>query len=159
MNDPAREPVNEWVALGPSGIHGHGAYARRAIPAGTEVIEYLGERVSKAESERRCLAENPYIFTVNEEWDLDGDVPGNPARFLNHSCDPNCEAQQDGDRIWIVALRPIEPGEELTFNYGYELESWRDYPCACGAKNCLGYMVAEEHWAEVRREIAAPPAV
>jgi len=158
MNDaPAPEPVNEWVVLGPSGIHGRGGYARCAIPAGTALLEYLGERVDKAESARRCEAENPYIFTVNDEWDLDGDMPWNPARFLNHSCDPNCEAEQDGDRIWIVARRPIEPGEELTFNYGYDLESWRDHPCACGARNCLGYILAEEHWPAVSAALKAEP--
>ncbi len=153
MDPSALEPVNEWMGLGPSGIHGRGAYAHRAIPADMEVIEYVGERIAKDESERRCLAENPYIFTINDEWDVDGDVPWNPARYLNHSCAPNCEAQQVGDRVWIVALRPIEAGEELTFNYGYGLEDWRDYPCRCGAPNCLGYIVAVEHWEAVRREL------
>lgn len=153
MSLAAREPVNEWVALGGSGIHGRGGFARRAIPAGTPVIEYVGERIGKAESARRCEAENPYIFILDETWDLDGAVAWNPARFLNHSCGPNCEAQREGHRLLIVAKRPIEAGEELTFNYGYGLDSWRDYPCACGANNCLGFIVGEEHWPAVREEL------
>jgi hypothetical protein len=156
-----REPVNEWLELGSSGIHGRGGFARCAIPAGTSIIEYLGERVAKEESNRRCVEGNPYIFTINDEWDIDGDVAWNPARFLNHSCGPNCEAQQEGDRIWLVSLRDIEPGEELTFNYGYDIGEWRDYPCGCGAPNCLGFIVAEEFHEQVRleltREIAATP--
>lgn len=154
-----REPVNEWWEVGPSGIHGRGGFARRAIPAGTSLVEYVGERVNKEESSRRCVEGNPFIFTVNDTWDIDGDVPWNPARYLNHSCAPNCEAQQEEDRIWLVALRDIAPGEELTFNYGYDIGEWRDYPCGCGAPNCLGYIVAEEFHDRVRdeltREIAA----
>lgn len=153
-----RQSVNEWLEVGLSGIHGTGGFARCAIPAETHVIEYVGERVDKAESARRCEIGNPYVFTINDEWDIDGDVPWNPAKFLNHSCGPNCEAQQDGDRIWIVAVRDIAPGEELTFNYGYDLESWRDYPCRCGAVQCQGYIVAEEHWAEVARIVAREQA-
>lgn len=156
------QAVNEWLEIRSSTIHGRGGFARTRIPADTSIIEYLGEKVDKAESGRRCEAGNPFIFTVNEEWDLDGAVDWNPARFLNHSCSPNCEAQQEGDRIWIVAQRDIEPGEELTFNYGYDLSEWKDYPCGCGAQDCLGFIVAEEHHPEVRRLLATrrdlPPA-
>lgn len=149
-----REVVNEWFELGHSGIHGRGGFARTRIPEGTAIVEYLGERVLKEESNRRCVEGNPFIFTINDEWDIDGDVAWNPARFLNHSCAPNCEAQQEEDRIWLVALREIEAGEELTFNYGYDVSEWKDYPCGCGAPNCLGYIVAEEFHDQVRRELA-----
>lgn len=151
---PAVEAINEWLELRPSGIHGRGAFARDRIPAETPVIEYLGRKIDKAESARLCEDGNPFIFTINDEWDIDGDVPWNPARFLNHSCGPNCEARQDEDRIWINALRDIAPGEELTFNYGYDISEWRDYPCACGAPNCLGFIVAEEFHDQVRAELA-----
>lgn len=158
-----REVVNEWMELGASGIHGRGGFARCRIPAGTPIIEYVGERVGKEESTRRCVEGNPYIFTINEEWDIDGDVAWNPARYLNHACTPNCEAEQDEDRIWLTALRDILPGEELTFNYGYDFGEWRDYPCGCGSPKCLGYIVAEEFHEKVRaelsREIAATPSV
>lgn len=158
--DPARtaaeiEPVNEWLELRPSGIHGRGAFARCAVPSGTRIIEYVGRQVTKAESAVQCDQGNPFIFTINEEWDIDGDVTWNPARFLNHSCGPNCEAQQEEDRIFLVALRDIAAGEELTFNYGYDISEWRDYPCACGAPNCLGYIVAEEFHDQVRAELAS----
>lgn len=151
----ATEAVNEWLELRDSGIHGRGAFARALIPGGTRIIEYVGRKVTKAESASLCDVGNPFIFTINDEWDIDGDVPWNPARFLNHSCGPNCEAQQEEDRIFLVALRDIAAGEELTFNYGYDISEYRDYPCACGAANCLGYIVAEEFHDRVRLELAA----
>ena len=142
----------EWIVFRRSRIHGTGGFARRVIPAGQRLIEYVGEKITKAESLRRCEADNAYIFTVDEEHDLDGNVPWNPARFLNHSCAPNCEAEWDDRRIWIVTLREIAPGEELTFNYGYDLEDYREHPCRCGAPNCVGYIVAEEYFDHVRRQ-------
>lgn len=152
---PAVEVVNEWLELRPSGIHGRGAFARQPIPAETRLLEYVGRKVDKTESAKLCDDGNPYIFTINDEWDIDGDVPWNPARFLNHSCGPNCEAQQEEDRIWIVALRDIATGEELTFNYGYDISEWRDYPCACGSPQCLGFIVAEEFHDQVRATLAS----
>jgi hypothetical protein len=135
-----------------SAIDRLGGFARADIPAGTHVIEYVGEKITKAESLRRCEANNEYIFTLDDEHDLDGNVPWNPARLLNHSCAPNCEAVLDEGRIWIIALRDIRPGEELTFNYGYDLENYREHPCRCGAVECAGYIVAEEFLDHVRRQ-------
>ena len=131
-------------------IHGTGGFARRDVGAGTRVIEYVGERITKAESLKRCEADNEYIFTLDDEHDLDGNVPWNPARFINHSCAPNCEAELDEGRVWIVALRDIKAGEELTFNYNYDLVDYRQHPCRCGAPVCVGYMVAEEFFEHVR---------
>ena len=157
--ETGREVVNEWLEIGNSGIHGRGGYARAKIQSGVNVVEYVGDKVTKEESGRLCVAGNPFVFTVNDDYDINGDVPWNPARFLNHSCAPNCEAQQDDEnRIGIVALRDIGQGEELTFNYGYDLSEWRDYPCRCGAASCLGFIVAAEHHAEVGRIIAAEAA-
>jgi uncharacterized protein len=136
----------------PSAIHGTGVFARSGIPAGQRVIEYLGERVTKAESLRRRQGGNFFVFIVTEKFDIDGAVDWNPARFVNHSCEPNCEARQEDEHIWIIAKRDIQPGEELTFNYGYDLQDYEDHPCRCGAANCLGYMVAEEHFEDVRRK-------
>lgn len=135
-----------------SPIAGNGAFARRAIPAGTRVIEYVGEKISKAESHARCEANNVCIFSLDEEHDLDGNVPWNPARFLNHSCAPNCEAVDDNGQIWIVACRDIAPGEELTFNYGYDLVDYHEHPCHCGAPKCVSYIVAEEFFDHVRKQ-------
>lgn len=135
-----------------SPIQGTGGFARRDIPAGTRVIEYVGEKISKQESLARCEGNNEYIFALDEQWDLDGNVSWNPARFLNHSCAPNCEAQLEAGRIWLVAARDIRAGEELTFNYGYDLEDYREHPCNCGAVGCVGFIVAEEFFEHVRRQ-------
>ena len=141
-----------WVEFRTSEIHGMGGYARTRIPAGLEIIEYVGERISKAESLRRCELNNPFVFGLDETHDLDGTVDWNLARFLNHSCAPNCEAIEDEGRIWIVALRQIEVGKELTFNYGYSLDDYQEHPCGCGADRCVGFMVAEEfHPLVIRR--------
>ena len=139
----------ELLVFKTSPIHGLGGFAKAGIAKGTRVIEYVGERISKSESLRKCEGNNEFIFSLNEEQDLDGDVAWNPARLLNHSCAPNCEAELQEDRIWIVATRDIPAGEEITFNYGYDLEDYRDYPCRCGAPNCVGYIVAEEFFEHV----------
>ena len=134
-----------------STIHGSGGFAVVQIAAGTNIIQSVGEKIGKVESLRRCMANNPFIFYLDEEFDLDGAVEWNPARWLNHSCAPNCEALAEEDNsIWIVALRDIAPGEEITFNYGYDLENYREHPCKCGSPRCVGYMVAEEHHAAIR---------
>ena len=138
----------------PSRIHGTGVFARADISAEARVIEYLGERVSKEESERRRKAGNFFVFIVTDEFDIDGLVDWNPARFINHSCAPNCQALQEDEYIWIYALREIKAGEELTFNYGYDLQDYEDHPCRCGAPECIGYMVAAEHFEDVRRKEA-----
>ena len=143
----AAEP--ELVVFKDSPIHGIGGFAKMGVHKGTRILEYLGERISKAESLRRCEQNNAFIFTLNAEQDLDGNVAWNPARLINHSCSPNCEAEMDNDRIWIVAARDIQRGEEITFNYGYDLEDYKDYPCQCGSPQCVGYMVAEEFFEHV----------
>ena len=133
----------ELVRFKGSPIHGTGGFAKAAIRKGTRIVEYRGERISKGESLRRCEQNNEYIFALNDEQNLDGNVAWNPARFINHSCAPNCEAERESGHIWIVATRDIGAGEEITFNYGYDLEDYKDYPCQCGSPNCVGYMVAE----------------
>ena len=147
-----------YIATSP--IQGRGGFALGDLKRGTRIVEYLGQKITKLESLARCENNNPYIFSLDDEFDLNGDVAWNPARFLNHSCDPNCEGENIGGQIWIIARRAIEAGEEITFNYGYDLESYRDYPCQCGALNCVGYIVAEEFFADVikKRAQASPPA-
>lgn len=148
----------ELITFRRSTIHGTGGYARRNIAARTPVIEYLGEKITKAEALVRCEANNEYVFTLDDEFDLDGNVPWNPARFINHSCAPNCEAEVEAGRIVIVALREILAGEELTFNYGYDLEDYREHPCRCGTEECLGFIVAEEFFDHVRSQNAIAQA-
>lgn len=142
----------KFVLFRSSPIHGIGGFAWNDIPAETRVIEYVGDKITKQESLARCERNNEYIFALDEERDLDGNVSWNPARFLNHSCAPNCEARLEEGRIWVVAIREVRAGEELTFNYGYDLESYREHPCSCGASGCVRYIVAEEFFGEVRRQ-------
>jgi SET domain-containing protein len=132
--------------------HGRGVYATREIPKGAKVIEYVGNRVSVKDSD--AIAEKQmqyaamrgtghvYLFALNSKYDIDGNVPYNKARFINHSCEPNCEVQILRGRIWIFAKRKIQPGEELTYDYGFTMDSWQDHVCRCGTKKCLGYIVS-----------------
>ena len=142
----------ELLVFKSSPIHGMGGFARADIAGGTRVIEYVGEKITKPESLARCEQNNEYIFALDDEHDLDGNVSWNPARFLNHSCEPNCEARLEGGCIWVVAIREIRAGEELTFNYGYDLADYAEHPCGCGAPGCVGYIVAEEFFDHVRRQ-------
>ena len=141
-----------------SEIHGRGVYAAQAIPAGTKIIEYVGELVDKRESERRGVSQHAksvesgdaavYIFTLSERYDIDGNVPWNTARLINHSCEPNCEAEENGCRVFIKALRDLSPGEELFYDYGlviderYTPKLKKEYACRCGAATCRGTMLA-----------------
>jgi SET domain-containing protein len=140
-----------------SPIHGTGAFALSRIPAETRIVEYTGEIITKEESARRCQAMNPFIFHIDEVRDLDGNQDGNPARFFNHSCEPNCESQMDDGKIWVYSRRTIEPEEELTFNYGYDLENYEEHICKCGSKTCIGYILAEDYFPQFRKEGVRPP--
>ena len=135
-----------------SPIHGWGGFARTDIRKGKRIIEYVGRRISKKEAEQELIDQNCYVFTVNDEYDLDGSVSWNPARFINHSCSPNCESDVKKDRVWLYATKTIKKGRELTYNYGHDLEDYEDRPCECGADNCVGYMVAEEHFDAIRED-------
>jgi hypothetical protein len=96
-----------------------------------------------------CKTRNQlYICYFNDRYDIDGETLKNKARYINHSCDPNCELQRTSRAIWVVALRDIREGEELThrYNYEYDPEGYRDFPCFCGANNCVGYIVDQQYW-------------
>jgi SET domain-containing protein len=150
--EPAGLPAVETalVCFRESAIHGTGGFAKTDIAAGMWVIEYTGEKITKDESLLRCEAGNEFVFSLGDEWDLDGSVVWNPARFLNHSCEPNCATERIEGRIWIIALRDIRAGEELTFNYGYSLDDYREHQCRCGTTGCVGYMVAPEFFEHVK---------
>ena len=143
-------PSTDLVEFKPSPIHGTGGFACADRPAQTRVLEYVGERIDKHESLDRCMRGEPFIFHLDEQWDLDGNVEWNPARFLNHSCAPNCEAELLDGRIWIMTIQAVRGGEEITFNYGYDLIDYREHPCRCGAPGCVGYIVAAEFFDRVR---------
>jgi SET domain-containing protein len=138
-----------------SRIHGRGLFARRDIAAVSRLIQYVGRRIPKEYSDQLCQKRNAYIFRLNEQEDVDGKVSWNPARLINHSCEPNCDAELDNrDRIWVISRRAISCGEELTWNYGYDIKDFMNYPCSCGAAACLGYMVAEEWFPAVREMLS-----
>ena len=145
----------DLVVFTKSCIHGSGGFARSAIPKGARVIEYVGRRMNKQESLRLCEEGNEYVFCLNEEHDLDGNVPWNPARLINHSCAPNCDADVETDRVWIVANRDIAAGEEITYNYNFDLEDFKEHPCRCGSPDCVGYIVAEELFEHLRRVVGS----
>jgi SET domain-containing protein len=138
------QPDAACFSVGPSPIHGLGAFAVGTIAKGSRVVEYCGEKISKAESVRRCAQNNWFIFYFDEQFNLDGNVPWNPARYINHSCAPNCDAELIDGQIWIVAHRDISASEEITFDYGYGPGELEEHPCHCGAENCVGYIVAAE---------------
>src|ERR1700677_4053906 len=94
-----------YIATSP--IQGRGGFARVDLPHGVRIAEYTGRRITKLESLAKCEENNPYIFALDDEFDLDGDVASNPARFLNHCCEANCEAENIDGRIWIIARRAI----------------------------------------------------
>ena len=155
---------SEYCEARSSEIHGTGVYAIKDIPAGKKIIEYLGERIDKEESERRANAQMEhaektgdaadYIFTLNKKWDLDGNMPWNTARLLNHSCAPNCEAWIEDKQIFLYSLREIAKGEELTFDYGFDIENYEDHPCLCGSDDCVGYIVGRDYWEELAARLA-----
>jgi hypothetical protein len=146
-----------------SAIHGRGVYASCFIPKGTKIIEYVGELVDKAESERRALSQHSkslktgdaavYIFTLSRNYDIDGNVPWNTARLINHSCSPNCEAWIEGRKIFIHALCDIQAGDELTFDYGFDVDCYEDHPCRCGRDGCVGYIVGRAQWPELMERL------
>ena len=136
-----------------SPIQGRGAFATRRIRKGTRIIEYTGERITQDEADKRYDDEamgrhHTFLFTLDEKTVIDAAVDGNEARFINHSCDPNCQALIEDDKIFIYALKDIPPGEELCYDYAYERaegmdeESEQLYVCRCGAKNCRGTILA-----------------
>jgi SET domain-containing protein len=147
-----------------SSIHNRGVFAARDIRKGERIVEYAGERITKAESRRRALAQLDvasrtgngavYLFALNKKFDLDGSMEWNVARLINHSCHPNCEAVIIRGRIWIIACRKIKKGAELSFDYGFDLDSWEDHPCRCGTPECPGYIVAGRFRSKLRRLIA-----
>ena len=141
-----------WI--GTSAIAGRGLFTAQAIKQGSRIIQYTGEKITKAESDKRLAEGNVYIFALNERYDIDAKAYRHHARYINHSCAPNCHVEKTSRTIWIVASRDIRAGEELTYNYGYELTETPPYPCTCGTQNCCGYMLAPEYQEVVRQSRA-----
>ena len=143
-------------------MHGWGIFAKINISKATRIIEYVGERITKAEADRRgpILVEYAkkhreagavYIFVLNKKHDIDGHVSYNTAKYINHSCAPNCEVDIIRGHIWVIALRDIQKGEELFYNYRYDLDTYDEHPCLCQSSSCPGFIVAQEHWSKLRK--------
>jgi hypothetical protein len=142
-----------------SGIHGLGVIATEHIPAGQTLIEYTGERITSAEADRRYPfdekePQHTFLFSINQRTVIDAAHGGNASRFINHSCDPNCEALVERGRVFIYALRDIEPGEELGYDYWFVLDEPHTaankalYACRCGGRNCRGTILADKRKAK-----------
>jgi uncharacterized protein len=158
---PKIEPdltISELIEVRRSNVHGLGVFATQRIAKGTRIIEYVGERVSHAEADRRYEEKDAndshtFLFIVDRKTVIDAGVDGNDARFFNHSCDPNCESTVTNKRVYIESIREIEPGDELTYDYQIQRED--DDPdnidevfaCRCGFAQCRGTML----WPTERR--------
>ncbi len=138
-----------------SNIDKNGLYANCDIKVGTKIIEYKGKIITRKKAEEDPKFDNDkaiYLFNLNKKYDLDGDFKYNTARLINHSCNPNCEVDGTGLKLWIYAIRDIKKGEELSYDYGFSFdEDFKKYPCRCGAKNCVGYIVRSESRWRIRK--------
>tara|TARA_B100000886_G_scaffold259078_1_gene183973 strand:+ start:1730 stop:2200 length:471 start_codon:yes stop_codon:yes gene_type:complete len=134
-----------------SKIDNRGLYAATNIKKNTKIIEYKGKIITVKETETNPKFDNDkaiYLFNLNKKYDLDGDFKYNIARLINHSCDPNCEVDGVGLKLWIYAVKDIKKNEELTYDYGFSFDKdYKDFPCRCGAKKCVGFIVnSQSRW-------------
>tara|TARA_B100000674_G_C37439184_1_gene733073 strand:+ start:99 stop:620 length:522 start_codon:yes stop_codon:yes gene_type:complete len=142
-----------------SKIHGSGVFALQDIKKGATIIEYIGEKVTRKEGDRRSEKRikkylnskktgSVYIFELNQRYDIDGSFSYNKARFINHSCNPNCEVDIVKGRIWIKSIKRIKKGSELSYDYGYtfDKDDYKDHVCKCNARNCIGYIISQDDW-------------
>ena len=148
-----------------SSLHGTGLFASINIKKDEQVIEYIGDKVSKKEGDKRAdkqikkAQKNKnngmvYVFELNKRYDIDGGVARNYARFINHSCDPNCEVEIIDNHIWISAIKKIKKGSELLYNYGYPFDSdFEEHICKCGSKKCVGYILSDDYWPKLKKAL------
>jgi len=138
-----------------SSIHGRGVFALMAIRKGSRLLEYKGERISHEEADERYADEHEHsphtmLFAVDDEVVIDATHAGNSARWINHSCAPNCETVDEDGRIFVETLRNIRPGEELTYDYNLILDEphtpavKRAHPCFCGVRRCRGTILGSK---------------
>ena len=126
---------------------GLGLVAAYNIKKGTKIINYIGNIITKKQTEENPKFDNSkpiYLFNLNSRYDLDGDVSWNTARLINHSCSNNCDYDGKGLKLWVTAIKNIKKGEEITCDYGFGYDSdYKQFPCNCRSKNCAGYIVRE----------------
>tara|TARA_B100001123_G_C15232199_1_gene995600 strand:- start:292 stop:765 length:474 start_codon:yes stop_codon:yes gene_type:complete len=130
-----------------SNIDKRGLYATKAIKAETKIISYVGKIITQKEAEKNPKFDNKkdiYLFDLNNKYCLDGDYSWNTARLINHSCNPNCEVEGRGLKLWIKSIKKIKKDEELTYDYGFSYDQdYKEFPCNCGSQNCCGFIVRE----------------
>lgn len=153
---PADNPASDGrIEVRRSGVHGQGVFALTDIARGERIIEYLGEVISWDEAQRRHPHDpqdpnHTFYFHIDDEHVIDALHHGNDARWINHSCEPNCRADEEDGRIFITARRRIKAGEELNYDYGLVIdepltpELKADYPCWCGSKKCRGTLLSSD---------------
>ncbi len=158
------------VTLKKSPIHNVGVYTNKDIAKGARFIEYVGEKITMKEAARRVDASQEihnsnqasgavYIFELNSRYSIDGNVPYNTARHINHSCDPNAKTDVIQGKIWIIALRDIKAGEEITYNYGYDFsDDYKTHPCRCGSDKCVGFILHKNLWPQLREALETEKA-
>ncbi len=150
--NPVSEPGRR-IQTRRSGVHGKGVFAVQDIPKGETLIEYVGEVINWKEALRRHPHDpkdpnHTFYFHVDEDHVIDAKVGGNSSRWINHSCEPNCEADEEEGRVFIKSLRKIKAGEELNYDYGliidepYTKKLKAEYPCWCGSELCRGTLLA-----------------
>ena len=147
-----------------SKVHGTGVFATEDIKKGKKIIEYIGKKVTKSEGDK--ISENRikrylnskttgsvYIFELNSRYDIDGSPLYNKARYINHSCSPNCEVDIIRGKIWITSIKKISKGDELSYDYGYDFDKddFNDHVCNCGSLNCIGYIISKDDWPKYKR--------
>ena len=152
---------NKWITVKGSSIHNKGIFAKTDIPKGTKIIEYVGEIISNKEADKRADRDDKngtvYLFELDKKRTIDGDVDYNTAKYINHTCDPNCETEEDDGHIWIIAMRDIKKGEELSYDYGFDYDVGIEHPCKCGTENCRLYIVAEDQHKKMIKHLAKLP--
>jgi len=130
-----------------SNINRRGLFANKDIKKDTIIIHYIGKIITKKQTEEDSKFDNGkaiYLFNINNKYDLDGDFTYNTARLINHSCNPNCQVESKGLKLWISSIRDIKKNEELSYDYGFSFdENYKEFPCKCGSNNCCGYIVRE----------------
>lgn len=149
-----------------SSMHGRGIFAKHDISKNEKIIQYIGEKITKKEGDIRSnrriqrylkskTTGSVYIFELNSKYDIDGTPNYNKAKYINHSCNPNCEVKIIKNEIWIFSIKNIRKDEELSYDYGYDFdkEDYKDHKCRCGAKNCIGYIISKEEIPKLRRHL------
>ena len=139
-----------------SKINKKGLFANKDIKRGTKIINYIGKIITKKQTDENPKFDNDkaiYLYNLNNRYDLDGDFKYNTARLINHSCNPNCEVRGQGLKLWISSIKDIKKGEELSYDYGYDMHYLEDHPCRCGSKDCVGYIVRSNLRWRVKKKI------